>query len=103
MQEAWCKKGPPSATLHVSLPPSRAAPPAPDPAAVALLRRRAEELGVKIQYSHQGFLQNKRQQLMAGFAIIEASQFLADLVCVLMYSPYVCSRTGVQTLEPFRF
>lgn len=79
-QEAWCKKGPPPATL-VLVQPSRASmPAAPDAAKIIQLQRVAEPLGSLIQYSHQGFLPNKRQQLMAGFAIIEGGQFIRRLV-----------------------
>jgi hypothetical protein len=54
--------------------------PAPDVAAMKQLEGEAERLGALIQYRHQGFLPNKRQQLMAGFAIIEGAQFLRHLV-----------------------
>jgi hypothetical protein len=92
LQEAWCKKAPPNAALvgertweakareHRS---KSAPPPAPAPAAMQLLTDKAAEIGLLVQYGHQGFLPNKRQQMMSGLAVIEAAQFVAHLVRVV--------------------
>lgn len=54
----------------------------------------ADALGLLVQYSHQGFLPNKRQQRMAGLAAIEFGQALMKLVsggpaacCLLLAVP----------------
>lgn len=68
------------------LPPPRPKQPPPDKRQAVLLRDTARELGALIQYSCQGFLPNKRQQLMAGFAVIEAAQALRRQVLPLLSS-----------------
>lgn len=65
-----------------ALPPGGPSPAPPGPPAddVARLIRRADVLGKLLQYRHQGFLANARQQRMAGLAIIELAQALRHLV-----------------------
>jgi hypothetical protein len=99
LQEAWCKKAPPNAALvgertweakareHRS---NSAPPPAPAPDALQMLRGKAAEIGLLVQYGHQGFLPNKRQQMMSGLAVIEAAQFVAHLVRVPSLSDSLC-------------
>ena len=52
----------------------------PDPSQVETLVKKAAELGELVQNRHQGFLPNKRQQLMSGLAAIEFAQTFLDLV-----------------------
>lgn len=88
VQELWCKKMPPTAQLlsvyrMQPLPPGGLAPPpprGPEAADVALLTRHADAIGKLLQYRHQGFLPNARQQRMAGLAVIEMAQSLQHLV-----------------------
>ncbi|BDA45969.1 probable UDP-N-acetylglucosamine-peptide N-acetylglucosam at N-terminal half [Coccomyxa sp. Obi] len=86
-KELWCKKLPPTAQLLSvyklqALPPGGPPPAPPRPPAddVARLIRHADALGKLLQYRHQGFLANARQQRMAGLAIIELAQTLRHLV-----------------------
>lgn len=51
--------------------------PAPSPADMAALLQAADALGAQVQYRHQGFLVNRRQQRMAGLAALEFAQMLA--------------------------
>lgn len=74
--------------MHYSLQPSlkassgaRERPPQPDAAAVASLCKAADAIGTRMQYSHQGFLPNVRQQRAGGLAAIELAQTLRQLVC----------------------
>ena len=73
--------------MHYSLQPSlkagsgtRERPPQPDAAAVASLCKAADAIGTRMQYSHQGFLPNVRQQRAGGLAAIELAQTLRQLV-----------------------
>ncbi|EFN60188.1 hypothetical protein CHLNCDRAFT_133703 [Chlorella variabilis] len=87
-KELWCKKGPPSGTFvsmyrAIMQPqhPNWSAPKPPPPPAeqLGLLLEAADAVGKLVQYSHQGFLPNKRQQRMAGLAAIEFAQALQQL------------------------
>ena len=87
LQEAWCKKGPPSQQLLATYRPQPALPrkppprpPPPSPALVVELIRAADALGRLLQYNHQGFLANVRQQRMGGLAAIELAQTVRHLV-----------------------
>ena len=85
-KELWCKKTPPGpdfvAMYRTIMQPQRpnwtALRRKPPPAAesVAALTFAADALGAQVQYHHQGFLPNKRQRRMAGFAAIEYAQLL---------------------------
>ena len=55
-------------------------PPPVPPALLAPLLAAADSLGRLVQYRHQGFLPNARQQRMAGLAAIELAQALRRLV-----------------------
>lgn len=88
-KELWCKKAPPGPDFvaHYRLAmqpqhPNWAAPkPSPPPAAqLAPLLAAADALGQLVQYSHQGFLPNVRQQRMAGLAAIEFAQALRQMM-----------------------
>lgn len=94
VQELWCKKMPPTAQLLTvyrlqPLPPGGPppAPPGPAPRDVESLIRRADALGKLLQYRHQGFLANARQQRMAGLAVIELAQALRHLVRPICFDP----------------
>lgn len=65
--------------LPANPPPPPAQP--PDAAAdMAHLNRMADALGRLLQYRHQGFLPNRRQQHSAGLAAIEMAQAVQHLV-----------------------
>ncbi|PSC68513.1 suppressor of RPS4-RLD 1-like isoform X1 [Micractinium conductrix] len=87
-KELWCKKGPPSAEFvamyrSIMQPqhPNWSAPRPPPPPRAALLPllQAADAVGQLVQYSHQGFLPNRRQQRMAGLAALEFAQALHQL------------------------
>lgn len=87
LQELWCKKMPPTARLFQVYRPQQkpepdAGPPSPKPDQEALggLIRTADDIGKLLQYRQQGFLPNKRQQRMAGLAVIELAQAVRELV-----------------------
>ncbi len=85
-KELWCKKTPPGPefvqmyrTIMQNQMPDWSAPrlhPAPAPSVVKALITAADALGAQVQYRHQGFLPNRRQRRMAGFAAIEYAQML---------------------------
>ncbi|GAB4814575.1 hypothetical protein N2152v2_001621 [Parachlorella kessleri] len=87
-KELWCKKAPPGPAFveqyrHTMQPhPNWNAPKPPAPPAELLdpLLCAADALGLLVQYTHQGFLPNARQQRMAGLAALEFAQTLAKLV-----------------------
>lgn len=54
---------------------------------VAALRAEADGLGLLLQYGHQGFLHNKRQQRMGGLAILELAQVMAHVVRIHLHPP----------------
>ena len=58
-------------------------PKLPEEEATAKLIKKAEEIGELVQNRHQGFLPNKRQQIMSGLAAIELAQTFLDLVSPL--------------------
>ncbi|KAL4437434.1 hypothetical protein ABPG75_004573 [Micractinium tetrahymenae] len=100
-KELWCKKGPPSAEfvsmyraiMQPQHPNWSATRPAPPPKKLLLpLLEAADAVGQLVQYSHQGFLPNRRQQRMAGLAAIEFAQALQQLVAD--------RRAGRETLVP---
>jgi hypothetical protein len=64
------------------LPPGRLGQPPPAPAAadIARLIAAADAIGKLLQYRHQGFLPNRRQQRMAGLAAVEIAQAVKHLV-----------------------
>ncbi len=73
--------------MHYSLQPSLRASaagrdplPHPDAAAAAQLCKAADAIGTRMQYSHQGFLPNVRQQRAGGLAAIELAQTVRQLV-----------------------
>lgn len=85
-KENWCKKGPPNQELlsqYRPQPPIQsdepAVPPA-DPQKVARLCAFGHSVGKLLQYRHQGFLPNKRQQLSGGLAALEMAQTLRNVV-----------------------
>lgn len=85
-QELWCKKCPPNTSFvskYQEIVRSRSirwrSPRLPDISNEESLKKilmAADRIGSKIQYSHQGFLSNRRQHRMAGLAAIEVSQLL---------------------------
>jgi len=86
-QELWCKKGAPTAELlaairlEAPLPVTPALPPPRPPAALlARLTGPADAVGRLLQYRHQGFMANRRQQRMGGLAALELAQALRHLV-----------------------
>ena len=86
-QELWCKKGAPSAELLGAIrlePPLPVTPPLPPPRPPAALLERltgpGDAVGALLQYRHQGFMVNRRQQRMGGLAAIELAQALRHLV-----------------------
>eukprot|EP00891_Asterochloris_glomerata_P001301 jgi/Astpho2/1301/fgenesh1_pg.00024_%23_11_t len=89
-KENWCKKGPPNQELlsqYRPQPPIQsdepAVPPA-DPQKVARLCAFGHSVGKLLQYRHQGFLPNKRQQLSGGLAALELAQTLRNVVGLCM-------------------
>jgi hypothetical protein len=86
-KEAWCKKLPPSAELlatYKAQPPlpnrTLKRPPPPPAADVTALLGAADPLGRLIQYRHQGFLPNVRQQRAGGLAALELAQQMEQVV-----------------------
>ena len=61
--------------MGANFPPEpRPLPTPPNTTALTALLEVAENIGNLLQYSHQGFLSNVRQQRAAGFAAIELAQ-----------------------------
>lgn len=90
--------------MHYSLQPSlkaasgaRERPPRPDAAAVASLCKAADAIGTRMQYSHQGFLPNARQQRAGGLAAIELAQTLRQLVCACRAELADCLGLGLMS------
>ncbi|KAI3429879.1 hypothetical protein D9Q98_010190 [Chlorella vulgaris] len=87
-KELWCKKGPPSAEfvsmyrliMQPQQPDWNIKAPQPPPELLGPLIEAADAVGLLVQYRHQGFLPNRRQQRMAGLAAIEFAQTLQQLV-----------------------
>lgn len=86
-QELWCKKGAPTAELLGAIrlePPLPVTPPLPPPRPPAAVLERltgpGDAVGALLQYHHQGFMANRRQQRMGGLAAIELAQALRHLV-----------------------
>jgi tetratricopeptide (TPR) repeat protein len=87
-KELWCKKTPPGPefvhmyrTIMQNQMPDWSAPrlnPSPAPSVLKELSTAADALGAQVQYRHQGFLPNRRQRRMAGFAAIEYAQMLVS-------------------------
>jgi len=87
-KELWCKKTPPGPefvqmyrTIMQNQMPDWSAPrlnPSPAPSIIKNLILAADALGAQVQYRHQGFLANRRQRRMAGFAAIEYAQMLVS-------------------------
>lgn len=85
-KELWCKKTPPGPefvhmyrTIMQNQMPNWSVPrlnPSPAPSVLKELITAADALGAQVQYRHQGFLPNRRQRRMAGFAAIEYAQML---------------------------
>ena len=89
-QELWCKKGAPTAELLGAIrlePPLPVTPPLPPPRPPAAVLERltgpGDAVGALLQYRHQGFMANRRQQRMGGLAAIELAQALRHLVLLL--------------------
>ncbi|KAK9842872.1 hypothetical protein WJX74_003734 [Apatococcus lobatus] len=114
-KEHWCKKGPPTQEflMHYSLQPSlkagsgtRERPPQPEVAAVAWLCKAADAIGTRMQYSHQGFLPNVRQQRAGGLAAIELAQTLRKLISCQSTGEDIIVRegaSGIQDAHPFKW
>ena len=99
-QELWCKKGAPTAELLGAIrlePPLPVTPPLPPPrppaAVLARLTGPGDAVGALLQYRHQGFMANRRQQRMGGLAAIELAQALRHLVrAALPATPHAAVR-----------
>lgn len=86
-KEMWCKKQPPTPEListYAPQPPLAMTPPTAPPRhelpKLKSLTNVADVLGTLLQYSHQGFLPNVRQQRAAGYAAIELAQAVTALL-----------------------
>ena len=86
-KELWCKKSPPSGHFvemykRIMQPPLQIKTLA-DVSRLDIdveLIKYADKIGHRLQYNHQGFLSNSRQQRAAGLAIVELACMLRDAV-----------------------
>lgn len=94
-QELWSKRVAPTASQAIAcqhknriLPvedDEREPSPLPDQNQVEILMEVVEKIGLLVQNRQTGFLPNKRQQHMAGFAAIEFAQTFLQVVSSLVF------------------
>ncbi len=99
----WSKKGAPTQAFistYNPMPPLPRGVKAPPRASLEKLKpllNFADATGRLVQYSHQGFLPNKRQQRMAGLAATELAQTLLHLV--RKRKAGVCRQRGIPPMR----